>query len=179
MGVLKLEDIHYTYEDYQQWEGDWELYDGIPVSMAPAPVKRHQSLASAIIAQLYLQLEGCDACEVLGEVDYKIADDTVIRPDIVVICDEESEPYLLKTPELIVEIISPNTIRRDEIFKFELYEREKVPYYILIYPDKLYAKIYRHRGRRYEKAGDFMNETYTFEEARYPLTLDFSKIGRL
>ena len=35
---------HYNYEDYKQWEGDWELIDGIPYSMAPTPNITHQEL---------------------------------------------------------------------------------------------------------------------------------------
>ena len=29
----------YTYDDYVKWEGDWELIDGRPLAMAPAPVE--------------------------------------------------------------------------------------------------------------------------------------------
>ncbi len=25
MCALKLEDIHYTYDDYKLWKGDWEI----------------------------------------------------------------------------------------------------------------------------------------------------------
>ncbi len=42
MGLLKLEDIHYTYDDYKLWKGDWELFDGIAVSMSPAPMRKYQ-----------------------------------------------------------------------------------------------------------------------------------------
>jgi hypothetical protein len=43
--ALKLEDLpHYTYDDYLQWEGRWELIRGIPFAMVPAPVIRHQDL---------------------------------------------------------------------------------------------------------------------------------------
>ncbi len=30
MSIAKL--LNYTYDDYKNWEGDWELIDGIPVS---------------------------------------------------------------------------------------------------------------------------------------------------
>jgi len=39
---------YYTYEDYKRWEGDWELIEGMPYSMAPAPFKRHQNLSLKI-----------------------------------------------------------------------------------------------------------------------------------
>lgn len=41
MGALKIEELNYTYDDYITWEGNWELIDGIPVSISPAPVRKH------------------------------------------------------------------------------------------------------------------------------------------
>ena len=74
----------YTYDDYVKWEGDWELIDGRPLAMAPAPMRKHQSLASKLITQIENQLEEeCGECEVLPETDYKISEDTILRPDIV------------------------------------------------------------------------------------------------
>jgi len=58
MGVRKLE-LHYTYDDYKLWDGDWELYDGVAVAMSPAPMRKHQSIASKIIAALDDQLNDC------------------------------------------------------------------------------------------------------------------------
>jgi len=104
----------YTYDDYKLWQGDWELYNGIAVAMSPAPMRKHQSLASEIIYNIREQFDDCAQCEVLGEVDYKVSDDTVLRPDVVLTCDETNESYLVKAPEIIVEIISPSTAKRDE-----------------------------------------------------------------
>ena len=176
MGALKLEDLQYTYEDYKSWEGDWELIEGVPVAMSPAPMRRHQVLAAQIIKEIGNKLEDCAACEVLGEIDYKVSDDTVLRPDVVVTCGETNEAYLVKAPEIIVEIISPATARRDEKVKFQIYEQEKVKYYILVYPDDLSAKIYKLEGKRYDKQGDFSKESYRFDETTCPITLDFKKV---
>jgi len=88
MGALTLEDIHYTYDDYKLWEGKWELYDGIAVAMSPAPTRKHQSLASEIIYNIREELDECPKCEVLGEVDYKVSNDTILRPDVVLTCGE-------------------------------------------------------------------------------------------
>ena len=182
MGASKLEDVHYTYDDYVTWEGDWELINGLAiarqgsVAMSPAPMRKHQSLASAIIAQLYNQLEGCETCEVLGEVDYKISHDTTLRPDISLTCDEENNAYLTKAPEIIVEIISKTTASRDETYKFDIYEAEKVKYYIIVYPDDLFAKVYKLKDGKYDKQGDFSNETYDFKETLCKASIDFEKV---
>ena len=177
MSVAEL--LCYTYDDYAGWEGDWELIEGMPVSMTPAPLKIHQRLAGRIFVELGERMsEECALYEVLFEVDWKVSEDTVVRPDIVLACDDEHEAYLSKAPKIIVEILSPTTARKDETVKFEIYEREGVQYYILVYPDDLRAKAYTLKDGRYIKAGDFTHETLYFEEIGCDLSLDFEKVFR-
>jgi hypothetical protein len=91
--VLQMEDLpHYTYDDYIQWEGKWEIINGIPYSMVPAPVKKHQWISSEIVWQLKEQLKDCPKCEVLLPVDWPISEDTVVQPDLLVVCDEPKGP---------------------------------------------------------------------------------------
>ncbi len=167
---------YYTYEDYKKWEGDWELIKGIAYAIVPSPIKKHQNLNVKITAQLEKWFENCKECEVLIEEDYKIAEDTVVRPDISVVCNDENEIYIAKAPLIIVEIISTKTARRDEVVKFSLYEAEKVKYYILVYPNDLKAKVFKHNGERFIKEGDFSNETYEFEECE--AKIDFERVFR-
>lgn len=176
MGILKLEDINYTYDDYKLWEGDWELIDGVPFAMSPAPMRKHQSLAYEIARVLGNQIQNCESCEVVGEVDYKIKDETILRPDVVLTCGETHEMYLTKAPEIIVEIVSKSTAKRDEVYKFDIYQKEKVKYYIIVYPDDLNAKIYKLDGKEYDKQGDFSMESYHFKETKCVLSLDFEKV---
>ena len=176
MGALKLEDIHYTYDDYKLWEGNWELIGGIAIAMSPAPMIEHQSLASEFIYNLRGHLEDCDICEVLGEIDYKVSNDTVLRPDIVLICGEENDAYLTKAPEIIIEIISKSTAKRDEKYKFDIYEAEKVKYYIIVYPEDLKAKVYKLDDKKYDKQGDFTKENYNFKETACGINIDFKKV---
>jgi Uma2 family endonuclease len=168
----------YTYADYTHWEGEWELIDGIPLAMSPAPMRIHQSIATELMYNLRNQLEECKSCEVLGEIDYKVSDDTILKPDIALTCGETNERYLTKAPEIIVEIISKSTAKRDEKYKFEIYEKEKVKYYILVYPNDLRAKIYKLKGSKYDKEGDFLLESYDFEETSCKVNLDFERVFR-
>ncbi len=167
---------YYNYSDYEKWEGEWELIDGVAYAMAPAPMRRHQSIATEIIYNLREQLGNCTECEVLGEVDYKIDDHTVLKPDIVLTCGETHEYYLTKAPEIVVEIISKSTARRDEVYKFDIYEKEKVNYYILVYPEDLRAKVYALKESRYDKVGDFSKEAYLFDKTKCGITIDFEKV---
>jgi Putative restriction endonuclease len=47
---------HYTYQEYKNWEGKWELIDGIPHAMSPAPNTRHQLVAAALSTEFVLAL---------------------------------------------------------------------------------------------------------------------------
>ena len=167
---------YYTYDDYKNWEGKWELINGMPIAVAPSPMIKHQSLAGRILIQLSNQIEDCERCMTLHEEDWKISDDIVLRPDVVLICDEPNEMYITKTPEIVVEVISKSTAKKDEKYKFEIYEKEKAPYYILVYPDENKAKVYKLENGKYDKQGDFFTQTYKFENTTCKPTIDFDSI---
>ena len=169
--------LNYTYEDYLNWEGEWELIEGAPVSMAPAPTKIHQRLAAEMFMALHLGLkEECSACEILYETDWKVSDETLVRPDIVLTCEDEHEVYLSKAPKIIVEILSPTTAKKDETIKFDIYEREGVQYYMLVYPDDLKAKVYHLKEGRYVKVGDYTHEVLKLDTMGCALSLDFTQV---
>jgi len=176
MSVATL--LNYTYDDYRQWEGEWELIDGAPVSMAPAPMRIHQNIATEILFSLKSTLdeESCPECVLSYENDWKVTEETVLRPDIILACDDEHEAYLTKAPKIIVEILSPSTAKKDETVKFDIYEAEGVGYYILVYPDDLKAKVYSLKEGKYIKVGDFTHELLTFDDLDCALSLDFKKV---
>ncbi len=167
---------HYTHDDYRQWDGEWELHEGFPVAMSPAPMIGHQAVSANILFELKRTLEKCEQCLVLAETDYKLGDDTVFRPDVVLICDEPNDAYITKAPEIIVEVISKSTAKNDEYYKFDRYESEKVNYYILVYPNELYAKVYKLVDGKYDKQGDFSKESYDFDETLCGVSIDFEKV---
>jgi Uma2 family endonuclease len=167
---------YYTYEDYCQWEGDWELIYGSPLAMAPAPIITHQAIAYEIVYELKASTRECKECLVFGEADWKINDDTIVKPDVVLICNETNEAYMTKAPEIIVEVISKSTAKRDEKTKFKLYEEEKVQYYIIVYPKDLKAKIYKLENGKYTKEGDFLTESYSFEETTCKASINFNSV---
>jgi Uma2 family endonuclease len=176
MSVAEI--INYTYEDYKRWEGDWELIDGMPIAMAPAPMKTDQNISGAIYRELADSLDICDECEALYEVDWKIAEDTILRPDILISCHDEDKNYITKSPKLIVEVISPSTAKKDEKIKYEIYEKEGVDYYILVYPDDLKAKIFRLKDDKYVKVGDYTKELFTSQNLECDVSIDFERVFR-
>ena len=164
----------YTYEDYKQWQGDWELIDGIPIAMAPSPVSEHQLILVEIAKELSLALENCEECFVVAEEDWIVDNETVLRPDISVVCGK-LEDFIRKPPYLVVEIVSTSSAHKDERVKFALYEEEKVEYYILLYPKACKARIFRLRDGKYDKVGDFIEEVAELG-GECPITIDFAKV---
>ncbi len=174
-------DERYNRDDYYRWEGDWELIEGHPYAMSPAPGVTHQRLSLKIAMELEKGVEGkggCRECLVLQDVDYEISEDTIVRPDVLLICKEIKES-VDKAPEVIFEIISASTARRDESVKMELYRREGVRYYGLVYPNRSVVKLYRlNSNGEYMKVDDFTNEKCRLELSVCSLEIDFSKIWR-
>ena len=174
MGLLKEEYLpNYTYDDYIHWEGDWELIEGVAYAMAPSPILTHQAISSLLIQTIGESLKNCKKCIVVSEMDYKLSDDTVLRPDIALVCGQKEGTYIKKSPELIVEIVSKSSASRDEKIKYSLYQAEKVPYYILLYPDDLKAKIYELQNNKYEKIIDLLEGTFDFKMLGCDANIDF------
>ncbi len=167
----------YTVDDYNIWEGDWELIYGDAYAMAPSPMYDHQFISGKIYRQLDESLDECPKCHAIFEIDWQISYESVVRPDSMVICYEPDEK-LTKKPEIIFEVISKSTVKRDEILKFDLYQNEGVKYYILVYPEEKCAKVYQLIDFVYRKMGDFSDENFIFDLDFCKIDFDFSFIWR-
>jgi len=167
---------YYTYEDYKNWEGDWELIDGVAYAMSPSPMITHQAISTAIASELFNSTRNCKDCLVVIEQDWKIDEATVLKPDIALICNELNSVYITKAPLIVVEVISKSTALRDEKYKFEIYKKEKVPYYVLVYPEDLRAKIYKLEGNEYSKQGDFALEEFSFNDLDCKASINFKDV---
>lgn len=144
---------NYTVADYQKWPGDWELWQGVPVSMSPAPSRHHQRLSGRLLRLFQEQLEANEDChcETLHEVDWHITENTVVRPDLVIECEPNDEPHVVRPPALIVEILSPSSYSRDREKKYALYQDHGVKHYLIIDPDLNVLTPYTLQDGRYER----------------------------
>jgi len=128
---------HYTVADYQLWQGDWELWNGVAVAMTPSPFGRHSQLVGQLAKVLGNAIDAvnCDAT-VLVEIDWIVANDTILRPDLTIVCGAAPKRHVEETPALVVEILSPGTRERDLTFKKRLYQSESVAWYLIVDPDE-------------------------------------------
>ena len=165
----------YTYEDYRNWKGDWELVEGIPFALASHSVK-HQRVLVKLVRFIDEALENCRNCEVLPDTDYIVDEYTVLRPDVAVVYDNKGEKITV-TPKVVFEIVSPSTAKMDEITKKGIYEREGVPLYVLVYPHLRKVKIFKLSPEGvYKKLVDLSGGNFSFDLAGCEFTLNFDKI---
>ena len=167
--------IHYQISDYEQWQGDWELIDGIPVAMTPAPVIAHQLIATRMLTELTNSLEPCETCLAIAEAEWRIGDDTVFRPDGVVICYPPGN-YLDKPPVLILEVLSPSTARLDREYKKARYAQECVKHYLLADPATRRVEAFILGDGQYEKREETTSTTLEFDLGPCTARIDCERV---
>ena len=139
----------YTYADYLLWKFDerLELIKGKIFKMSPAPSGKHQTISFNIAGELYNFLKGKTCKAYPAPFDVRLVRDeksdkkvnTVIQPDICVVCDLSKvadERSCLGAPDLIIEILSPGNNSKEIKIKYDLYEEFGVKEYWVIYPDE-------------------------------------------
>jgi Uma2 family endonuclease len=144
----------YTYGDYLTWDDDerWELINGHPYNMSPAPLRIHQEILT-MLTSLFYHFFSDKKCKVYvapfdvrlpkgTEADEEI--DTVVQPDLSVICDSSKldRRGCKGPPDLVVEILSPGSAGRDMKDKLGLYEKHGVKEYWLVYPYEQVVEIF-------------------------------------
>ena len=159
---LLQEEGKYSYADYLTWpEGErWEIIDGIAYMQA-APTPIHQEILVGLIVQFHHYLSGkpCKVypapfCVRLIKGDEKKNEDIkkVVEPDISIVCDKSiiDEKGCNGDPDMIVEIISPSSIKMDRLIKFNKYEKAGVREYWIVEPEgKLVSVFVLQADQRY------------------------------
>lgn len=137
----------YTYADYLTWrfKERVELIMGKIFQMSPAPKTDHQHISGIVFGELYnfLRKKSCKAFSAPFDVrlphndqDSDDKTETVVQPDICVICDPEKidENGCKGAPDLIVEVVSASSVRKDLHEKYDIYENAGVREYWIVQP---------------------------------------------
>lgn len=152
--ALPEEKARYTFADYLTWDENEriEIIGGEAFLMA-APSSKHQEISMEISRQLANFLVG-KPCRVypapfnvrLFEKDGDAPEDvdTVVEPDISVICDRSKIDArgCKGAPDLIVEILSPSSLRNDRLVKLRLYQRTGVREYWIADPENKTVQVF-------------------------------------
>lgn len=148
-------DARYTYADYLTWSDDqrWELIDGVAYNMSPAPSRRHQDISREFLVQFSIHLRGKECKVYDAPFDVRLptpaeageTTSTVVQPDIVVVCDPAKldDRGCKGAPDLVIEILSPDSASRDMKEKFLLYEKVGVLEYWIVSPPEKMVMVFR------------------------------------
>jgi len=141
--------------------------------MSPMASPRHQRIASNlnVVLGTALNEKKCN-CQVYQPIDVKIKDNTVVNPDLLIVCEEIEGQYLDKPFPLVIEILSPSTRVKDQVTKYSLYEEFGIKYYIMINPEDSSVQIFvlNENGKYQEQ------KEYVFEiEDGCVIEVDFEK----
>jgi len=140
-----------TYQDLLRLPDDLlrhELIDGVHI-VTPAPFTKHQRVVVNLGWLLRAYLEEHPLGQVyVAPVDVWFSDVNVVEPDLLYVSRERLERQLTSKnlkgpPDLVVEVLSPSTRRRDRGLKRQLYERYGVSEYWLIDPDAETVQVCR------------------------------------
>ena len=139
----------YTYKDYRQWEGEWELISGQAVAMAPSPFGPHQAILGEMVFDMKKALSSCnEPCYLYVELDWVVDEYSVVRPDLMLTYKKVVD-FVKKAPELVVEILSPSTALKDRTVKFELYQAQGVQWYVMVDLELRVVEVYKLEDHRY------------------------------
>ena len=120
---------------YQEepWE---EKLDGKIILMSPRPSVNHNIVASNIFCAFRTYLKG-KTCRAFNDgVDVYLTEDDNVIPDAMIICNKDiiKPDGIHGAPDLIVEVLSPSTVKNDRGYKKDLYEKAGVREYWIVDP---------------------------------------------
>ena len=179
--------VKLTYDDFVLFPDDGqrhELIDGEHY-VTPSPNMKHQRVLGVLHGLIWSYLETHPIGEVFSapfDVVFSMFD--VVEPDLLYLSRESAAKALTPdnvrgVPDLVVEILSQGTRKRDQTIKRELYERSGVAEYWLVDPKMGRTRIYRNEGAQFASpveltraAGDVLT-TRLLPGLQLPLTRVF------
>ncbi|MEW6681021.1 MAG: Uma2 family endonuclease [bacterium] len=189
MGLLaRKTKERFTYGDYLKWSDEerWELIDGVAYDMSPSPSRRHQEVVGELYRQIstYLLDKPCQVYLAPFDVRLPEADEaeeeieTVVQPDIVVVCERNKldDRGCIGAPDIIIEILSPYTAKKDLITKYHLYERHKVKQYWIFDPATEEVVIFKLKQDKYGEPEEYKKQERIKVDIFEDLEIDLNTI---
>jgi len=181
MAVVINSETKLTYEDYVLLPEDGKIHEIIDGEhyMTPAPETYHQTLSRRIQFQLYQQIEEREQGFVFdAPTDVQLSEIDIVQPDLLIILASRksiiSPTKVIGPPDLVIEILSESTGKKDRELKRDLYQKAKVPEYWLVDPKSQQVTMYRLKGGSYQTAGSFHDEVRY--EAVEGVVVDLSRV---
>jgi Uma2 family endonuclease len=178
----------YTYADYVnfKFEEMVELIKGKIFKMSPAPRTTHQKISGNLFVcfATYLKHKQCQVFhapfDVILPIGNKKNDNatTVVQPDIVVICNPEiiKEAGCFGVPNLLIEILSPSTAKKDLQDKYNVYEEAGVDEYWIVTPEIQCIEVFVLENNKYQRKGTYLKGDTVTPISLPELVIDLDEI---
>lgn len=131
-----------------------ELIGGVLI-LSPSVTDDHQRTVGNILYLLHEKAPDGEVYPTLTGV--YLDDENVVEPDVIWLAKDGhckvEEQYLVGAPELLVEILSPATAKRDKTIKFALYERFGVDEYWIVDPKNRILEVWILKAGHYQRFG--------------------------
>lgn len=148
--------IRYNYQDYLQLPEDkrYEIIDG-DLFMVPSPNESHQR----ILANIFHLLSHYVRQNKLGSVyfapfDVLFSEEDIVQPDLIFVSHENkriiTRDNIKGAPDLIIEVFSPSTFKRDIGIKKKLYARHGVREYWIVDPEQETVDVFLLKGKEFD-----------------------------
>lgn len=142
-----------TYADYLRLPDDGlrhEIIDGEHY-VTPSPSVRHQQISGRLFYLIQLHLDTHPIGAIFyAPLDALLSEFDIVVPDLIYISNDRMRYLTSKNlqgpPDLVIEILSPSTARRDQRLKHDLYERVGVTEYWLVDPERDVVDVYRRQA---------------------------------
>jgi Uma2 family endonuclease len=144
----RVRETGWTYEEYAKLPDNgshYEIADGVLELLAPGPTPQHQSVSGQI---QFILNQSCRNNYIIlqAPLDVVLAEKEVRQPDIIMIDRSRRniiQPHaVVGPPDLVIEILSPSTARRDKLAKKKAYAKYGVPEYWIVDPVHLWLEQY-------------------------------------
>ena len=128
-----------------------EMLNGRVVLMSPRPAVNHNRVIGNIFFAFMGYLRG-KTCEPFADgTDVYLSEKDRVIPDVMIICKKEiiKRKGVFGVPDLIVEVLSPGTEKRDRGYKKDLYEKSGVREYWLVDTESQTIEVYLLKDKKY------------------------------
>jgi Uma2 family endonuclease len=162
------EGVKLTYDDFLLFPDDGkrhELIDG-EHHVTPSPNIKHQRVSMNLVRAMLWYLDAHPVGEIFSApLDIVLSQHDVVEPDLFYVSHERAAQVLSPqnargAPELVIEIASTGTRKRDETIKRRLYERHGVSEYWVVDPEVDAIRVYRRAGNRFDRAVELTCERH-------------------
>ncbi|MDR0450244.1 MAG: Uma2 family endonuclease [Treponema sp.] len=168
-----MEKRRYTYADYLDWDGPerFQILEG-EIFMMASPTVNRQAVSMELAGQIRDFLRGKPCRVFAAPLDVRLfpredqSDDTVVQPDILVVCDPArlGRNSVNGPPDLVVEINSPSNTTGEMFRKFQLYLEAGVREYWIVVPELKQVQVH------VLEEGRYLSSLY-HEDAPVPVTV--------